>query len=234
MAFASNFGRILSPTFQPNSQAKKAGDWWLAGGIDPDDCVAAYQPKGAASYAASKVNLANPGTYNAVEGNAPDWDTSYGWSFVKANKDYLLTGITNGEGYSLVIKFSDYDYSKSSFQGWFIGSSTYISSEWRTQIIWASIYAGNAVKFEYGHAVSGDQYLNNTYGVLAICEKKGYLDGKLVKTVSSTGSSAGAKIQIAKGYGAEYVHMKVQAAAIYNTELSSAQIAALSTAMAAL
>ena len=31
MAFASNFGRILSPTFQPNSQAKKAGGWYVDG-----------------------------------------------------------------------------------------------------------------------------------------------------------------------------------------------------------
>ena len=61
MAFASNFGRILSPTFQPNSQAKKAGGWWDLNGTITS-CIAAYQPKGAASYAASKVNLANPGT----------------------------------------------------------------------------------------------------------------------------------------------------------------------------
>ena len=81
MALASNFGRILSPTFQPNSQEKKAGGWWLAGGIDPDDCVAAYQPKGAASYAASKVNLANPGTYDLTNGNDPSWSASTGWTF---------------------------------------------------------------------------------------------------------------------------------------------------------
>lgn len=98
MAFASNFGRILSPTFQPNSQAKKAGDWWLSGGIDPDDCVAAYQPKGAASYAASKVNLANPGTYDIDSGADPDWDASYGWNF-NGTSHYLLASefpINNG------------------------------------------------------------------------------------------------------------------------------------------
>ena len=31
----------------------------------------AYQPKGAASLAASYFNLANPGTYNAAPGTAP-------------------------------------------------------------------------------------------------------------------------------------------------------------------
>jgi hypothetical protein len=81
MAFASNFGRILSPTFQPNSQAKKAGGrWWdLDGTIT--SCIAAYQPKGAASYAASKVNLANPGTYDLTNGNDPSWSASTGWTF---------------------------------------------------------------------------------------------------------------------------------------------------------
>ena len=98
MAFASNFGRILSPTFQPNSQAKKAGDWWLAGGIDPDDCIAAYQPKGAASYAASKTDLTDNG-YDIDGGSAPDWDASYGWNF-NGTSHYLLASefpINNGD-----------------------------------------------------------------------------------------------------------------------------------------
>jgi len=70
MTFASTFGRVLSPTFQPNSQAV-GGKWWLAGNINPANCVAAYQAKGAANLASAKVNLANPGTYDlmAVNGN---------------------------------------------------------------------------------------------------------------------------------------------------------------------
>src|SRR4030042_266315 len=57
-------------------------EWWLAGGISAANCLAAYQPKGAASYAASKVNLANPGTYDAVDGVAfPTWAAATGWTF---------------------------------------------------------------------------------------------------------------------------------------------------------
>jgi len=64
MAFNSTFGRVFSPTFQPRSVASGVEPWWLSGGIAAANCVAAYQPKGAASLEASYVNLANPGTYN--------------------------------------------------------------------------------------------------------------------------------------------------------------------------
>ncbi len=48
--------------------ASAAADWWLVTG---KTCVAAFQPKGAASLAASYVNLANPGTYDVAPGVAP-------------------------------------------------------------------------------------------------------------------------------------------------------------------
>lgn len=41
--------------------------WYLAGGAPTP--VGAYQAKGAASYAASLVNLANPGINDLTEGN---------------------------------------------------------------------------------------------------------------------------------------------------------------------
>lgn len=56
-----------------------AVNWWEAGGAT--GCVAAYQAKGAASYAASLVNLANPGTYNLASGVAPDFNSASGWTF---------------------------------------------------------------------------------------------------------------------------------------------------------
>jgi hypothetical protein len=68
--------------------------WWLSGGISAANCIAAYQPKGAATYAASKINLANPGTYNAVDGAAyPTWDGTNGWKFDAASSQYLTTGM---------------------------------------------------------------------------------------------------------------------------------------------
>ena len=67
-------------------------DWWLSGGIDPADCVAAYQAIGAESYAASKVNLANPSTYDLTDGAAyPSWNAETGWTFSGVGQ-YLFAG----------------------------------------------------------------------------------------------------------------------------------------------
>ena len=56
---------------------QSSANWWEAGGAT--GAVAVYQPIGAASLAASYVNLANPGTYDAAPGVAPTW-ASAGWT----------------------------------------------------------------------------------------------------------------------------------------------------------
>ena len=55
-------------TVRESGVAVATSNWWVVAGRT---CVVAYQPKGAATYAASLVNLANPGTYDAVEVDAP-------------------------------------------------------------------------------------------------------------------------------------------------------------------
>ena len=207
--------------------------WWLAGGISASNCVAAYQPKGAADYAASKVNLANPGTYNATEGNAPDWDTSYGWSFVKANSDYLNTGYSGIGGMSLIVRFSDYNYALSTHQAFFIGCKAYTTA-WEGMGICTHQYGENYYLFEHANNYSTDYKPGTNTGVIALCNKTGYWNGSAVKTISSSGAVSGA-VRIAKGYEpTQFVTTKIQAAAIYSVTLTESQVAALSTAMAAL
>lgn len=64
------------------AQVITAAPWWLSGGISAANCKAAYRAKGASSLAASKVNLANPGTYDlAAYANDPTFDTASGWTF---------------------------------------------------------------------------------------------------------------------------------------------------------
>jgi len=58
-----------------------APGWWE---ITGRTCIAAYQPKGAANLAASYINLANPGTYNAAPGVAPTHNPAVGWTFTTA------------------------------------------------------------------------------------------------------------------------------------------------------
>jgi len=77
--------------------------WWEVAG---KTCIAAYQAKGAASYAASKVNLANPGTYDATEGVAPTWDAATGWTF-NGTDQYLNTGRQPGLTGTWICQFTD-------------------------------------------------------------------------------------------------------------------------------
>lgn len=230
MAFASNFGRILSPTFQPNSQAKKAGGWWLAGGIDPDDCVAAYQPKGAASYAASKVNLANPGTYDASEGKAPAWDTSTGWT--GGDSAYLNCGFcppSGDESWSLIVRFT--------------GNPTNI---WMDN----HYLLGSDSGYNRGFGISGRGYGKLDFrnggsytsgvvasGIACVAGLNAYLNGNDIGDLSSAEYYYDTGLRFFANYKSTpdiFWPGTIQAAAVYNVTLTSTQVANLSTAMAAL
>lgn len=67
--------------------------WYLTGSVSTADVVAAWQAKAAADYAASLVNLDNPGTDDLTElvGTVP-WTSATGWAIDGTN--HLLTGIT--------------------------------------------------------------------------------------------------------------------------------------------
>jgi hypothetical protein len=74
--------------------------WYLESGVTP---IAAYLAKSAASYAASKINLVNPGTYDISDGAAfPTWGAA-GWAFDGATQ-YLNTGINVAVGMSFAIQ----------------------------------------------------------------------------------------------------------------------------------
>jgi hypothetical protein len=84
--------------------AAAASTWWTAGGTG---CVGAWAAKGAASQAASYVNLAQPGTYDLTLGVAPTWNTATGWTFNGLTK-YLLSSsaIPIAQTWSVLIKFN--------------------------------------------------------------------------------------------------------------------------------
>ena len=80
--------------------------WYLSGGISAENCIAAYQPKGAASFAASKINIANPGTHDLTDGVAQvTFDTAVGWTSTNANT-YLVTDISPDSNTSLIVRYS--------------------------------------------------------------------------------------------------------------------------------
>jgi len=228
MTFGSSFGRVFSPTFKPKSQAtaSAANTWWDLNGTITS-CVAAYQPKGAASYAASLDNLTGNATYDAAAGSAPDWDSTNGWKF-NGTSHYLTTGITMADNYSLIIKITEYDYANSAFQGTFIGGSLY-SGGWQSLAIMAHKYASNKVYYECGAVNVQPVVGTSTTKVLAITHDVCYLDGSYVTTISSPGT-AGGVCKIGNGING-YAKFYATAAAIYSAKLTDTQISALTTAI---
>lgn len=102
-----------------------AGPWWLGPwpgydvsiqAINAADVLVAYQPKAAAgtiyardveSYAESLVNLANPGTYNAVDDYAPGWTADDGW--ISDGSRILYTGRAwgNSQDQTMLLAFDN-------------------------------------------------------------------------------------------------------------------------------
>jgi hypothetical protein len=190
-------------------------------------CVAAYQAKGAASLAASYVNLANPGTNDAAPGNAPTFDAATGWTFDGVN-DYLDTGVVPTTGYSVLVRFSD-----------------------RTnggRLIGAAMPTGN-VRDELSLRPSSCNWYNGgdfwrasptpTSGVMGVAGKDAYLDGADVGNISDAGvSTLTASLWIGArnvpGFPGFYLAAKIQAVAIYSTTLDATQMAEITANMNAL
>jgi hypothetical protein len=229
MTFGSTFGRVFSPTFHPKSQAKKGGGWWDLNGTITS-CVAAYQPKGAASYAASKVNLANSGTYDATDGAAyPTWDASTGWKF-NGSTQYLKCGFTpTTQSHSAIIRFNDMQAGNGAlFGAWYSRNVHYLIQPY--------------------HSEPGCRYWSGSNplvtsviatGVLAIAGNKAYKNGTAETGTLPTGSSSAKPECYIGGYnsnntftGASNVY--ITAFAYYSATLTATEVANLTTAMNAL
>ncbi len=234
MTFGSSFGRVFSPTFQPSSQAAAAagGGWWdLNGALS--SCIVAYQAKGAASYAASKVNLANAGTYNATDDgtNYPAWNTSTGWTFDGSN-DYLNTNIKAGStSWSYIIKFSN--AGADNYRRWW-GARDGASGN--------QVGLENRVGNTTFYVMNGSNATNQTNitaddlsaGWLAICGNKFYAASGIKNNNLTQGTLPDMVLFIGKANNLNPKSITVQAFAIYNEEISAANIASIGAAMAAL
>ena len=230
MTFGSVFGRVFSPTFQPKSQAAGGGWWDLNGTIT--SCVAAYQPKGAASYAASKVNLANPGTYNAVDGTAPDWDAVNGWKFDGVD-DWLDTDAVVTDRYgALIVRFSG-----ATTQNNDAGITCYFSSTRRGNF---GIMPNTQYGVRYYQLSSPcNKSPSAASGVLAISDFHGYRDGVEDGSWSPNFATGETNVPLNIGRtnsfrGTVYCLVNVQAWVLYSSPITPAQVSALTTAMNAL
>ena len=93
----------VNPDEWPDVPTPPVTNWWEAGGTI--SCIAAYQPKGAASLAESYLNLENPGTYDASPIVAPTFNTATGWTF-NGSTQYLDTGIVPAANMTFIVQFS--------------------------------------------------------------------------------------------------------------------------------
>ena len=207
------------------------GDWWLSGGVLAAGCEAAYQPIGAASYAASKVNLNNPGTNDATEGIAPAWATGVGWTF-DGNDDYLSTGVSPVAGGSMICRFSDGSVDATQMlAGMMTGPNNrfYLMSRHTLD------------KHYYGYGdVAAEVAGRLVAGVMALAGATGYLDGAFEVATGGTLNALdvreiaiGAQNNEDQGY-ANLWRGVIEALAIYNITLTAPQVDAITTAMQAL
>ena len=222
---------IMDVRVRAPASAAVAASWWEVAG---KTCVAAYQPKGAASLSASYSNLAQPGTYDAAPGTAPTFDAAAGWTFDGVN-DVLKTGVTpaNNQTWSMLVRFSN--VAATGYQcvaGIHIDDTTCFSVQWRNL---------NA-SYTYRSGGTSDVVVPvPVAGVVAVAGPNGYLDGVDVADIAAGDGASFATATI--GLGAAYANVstairflpcKIQAAVIYSDTLSAAQVATVSAAMAAL
>jgi hypothetical protein len=189
-----------------------------------------YQPKGAASLAASYVNLANPGTYDAALGAAPSFDEATGWTFNGIDQ-YLTTGVVPASGWSMIARVSG------AGGGTIFGQRSIAVGSTSHQIVPNA--TGNIVAYRNGGSIDVTKSPGLTSGILAMAGNAAYRNGI---NENITLQAFGGETPLAMFLGARnnqnVVHAffsgSIAAFAIYNTTLSAAQVAAISAAMALL
>lgn len=196
-----------------------SSDWWDIAG---ETCVAAYQAKGAASLAASYVNLANPGTYDLTTTSAPDWNTSTGWT-KSAGGHLLNTGIVPDGNFSIIGRYAG-------LVGSGAGAWLMVSSTPGAVLGMYPNRTGTARGYRWGNGTSNTGSAVAA-GVMAQCGPNGYHDGSLDVTLTGTFGTSSMGITI---FSVDGNYFAVLAVAIYSTTLDAAQVASLSAAMAAL
>lgn len=216
MTFGAVFQRPFAPVFDRGLGA--AAGWWVVAG---KTCVAAYQPIGAASLAASYVNLANPGTYNAAPGGgAPTWASGTGWQ--AGSGVYLTTGIVPQSTWTVICRFAG-----------MISNSVMFGSFWGGAYYQYERY-NNVFYYENGPFVAATAPAGNA-GVIAIADRACYLNGTLDKTLAAGAPSALPIYLLNRNPIAGVATAgSMQAIAIYSDTLSAGEVATVSSAMAAL
>lgn len=206
--------------------------WWLSGGVSAANAIAVYQAIGAASQAASYVNLANPGTFNASPGTAPTWASGTGWTF-DGSSQYLTTGLTPSDtGWTALIRFVAGNKNGNSIIGYY-GAGAWLVQ----QNIGTNMTVYNGLPYPDGYCANSQDVrgIDTVYGFAG---KQPYKNGAAEATVIPAGTGSFGNIFVGAGSFSgtpdQYYLGDMKAVAIYDTTLDAATVAAISAAMAAL
>ena len=231
------FGKILRPVFDPGLAV---APWWKVAG---KTCVAAYQPKGAASLAASYVNLANPGTYDAAPGAAPTWASATGWTF-NGTQYLVVAGLVQNRPLTMLVSASQsssdgggllWTADATKNRGVAIGiGTTFDTADNVVSALSATISAAwlsststvNIAGFVIGIALGNGA--NNVSAPYVL-----YLDGNPVKSGNVAVFDTATDFNIA-AIGARGVSATIKSVVIYSSTLTAGEVATVSAAMAAL
>ncbi len=233
-------GRAVAPPVTP---------WYLSGGIAGANCIGAYQAKGAASYAASKVNLNNPGTNDLSDGAAfPTWAADTGWTFVAASSQYLTiaSAIATVVPLSMVCRFNADDANTY----YILMSICHYDGQDKFALSIAGHVAGDpiqAVSTENATskaAVTSTGFTASTpYTAAGIftnnSSRSAYIDGGSKGNEITLNTPSGLDRTYIGAYAlngglSSYLKGKIIACCFYSIALSDAQVSALHNAMAAL
>jgi hypothetical protein len=197
-------------------RAAAATGRWLTGGIPAANCIAAYEPMDAASLAASYTNLANPGTYNATLGVAPNWAAGTGWTGDGASI-YLRTGMTPDATWSAIVRFSSATVGRI-----FAGETDKRFGIVPVGVADAYYLFGDVLTVAGGATASG---------VMAITPGKAWRNGVQVGTIPSAGTTWSEIYLLARqraGAASVFYAGNAQRIYFYNIDISS-YMAALTT-----
>jgi hypothetical protein len=212
--------------------------WYLSGGIDPANCIAAYQPKGAADLAASYLNLAGSSAYNAAAGNAPDWDATNGWKFNGSN-NFLVTGLFPASGNStIIIRFVDNNPTGDTY---FLGAWDNVSGTVNDKFFGIRSTIQRNIFFYSGIGEAGGYINDNSFtvnnGVLAIAGVKGGYNGSFIAMTITTPYSGANNRELVigarnvNGVAGGFATINVQALAYYDIAIDETGFGLLTTAM---
>jgi hypothetical protein len=207
--------------------------WWNPDGATPAATCGAWQAKGAASLAASYLNLAALGNANidpaVVGGVAPTWATGTGWAF-NGLTQYLKSGFIpqNDQSQSVLVQFSGVTNT-----GCLCLSQTTVGP--------ATHYFGlrpNSPSVRYYNGSFFTQAPSLLTGNSGIAGNAGYRNGLPDAVMGGDVTVPIRDVWIGcanqNGSAGLFIAANIQAIAVYDVTLTAPQVLARATAMAAL